>query len=215
MGPGNMDKPIFLDTPSKESLAVFCKTLYKRQLVAGVGGNVSARDKGNFLVTPSGISLRDITPGTIVSVGYDGSSQKGMAPSKEFHMHRRIFERRDDVNIVCHVHGSYIVAVSTILEVGPDSLPPLTPGFTFLAYPLPLVPFYVPGSPELSEAVEGYFSNRKLRALLLKNHGLITVGANMADALNIAEEVDEAAHVYILTHGRGTKIDKNLTSKIF
>lgn len=193
---------------------MFCRTLYERHLVTGVGGNVSARDKDNFLVTPSGISLRNMTPEIVVSVGNDGSIQEGSSPSKEFHMHLHIFERREDVNVVCHIHGSHIVAASSILEVGSDSLPALTPGFTFFAYPLPLVPFFIPGSPELSEAVEKNFANQKLKALLLKNHGLITVGKNMAESLNIAEEVDEAAHIYMLTNGRGSKIDKDLTSKI-
>jgi len=89
-----------LDPPSKESFAFFCRTLYERRLVTGVGGNVSARDKDKFMVTPSGFSLRDITPETVVSVERDGSIQNGNIPSKEFQMHRRIFERREDVNIV-------------------------------------------------------------------------------------------------------------------
>jgi len=210
-----MRNSTLLDPPSKESFAFFCRTLYERRLVAGVGGNVSARDKDKFMVTPSGFSLRDITPETVVSVERDGSIQNGSIPSKEFQMHRRIFERRKGVNIVCHVHGSYIISVSSILPVGPTSLPPLTPGFALLAYPLPLVPFFLPGSAELADVVDEYFADKKRRSVLLKNHGLITVGNNMAEALNIAEEIEEAAHIYILTDGRGSIIDKNLVSKIF
>ena len=209
-----MDRPIFLDPPTRESFAKFCRTLYERHLVTGVGGNVSARGRDRFLVSPSGISLRDITPDNVVTVESDGSTLKGVTPSSEFSMHRRILEQRKDISIVCHVHGSYIVAASAILDAGPDSLPPLTPGFTFFAYPLPLVPFYVPGSVELSEAVEKYFTDRNLNALLLKNHGLITVGTSMAEAINIAEEVDEAARIFILTDGQGSKIGKGPASKI-
>ncbi len=171
-----MEKTILLDPPSKESLAAFCKILYERHLVTGVGGNVSVKIGNRFLVTPSGISLRDITAESIVTVGSDGSISHGGNPSKDFTMHRHIFKERDDIKAVCHVHGGHIIAASTILETGPNSLPPLTPGFTCLAYPLPMLPFLLPGSSELSEAVGQYFANRKLRALLLRNHGLITVG---------------------------------------
>ncbi|MBW1850720.1 MAG: class II aldolase/adducin family protein [Deltaproteobacteria bacterium] len=209
-----MNRLVFLGLPSKKYFATFCRILYERDLVTGVGGNVSARIKNKFLVTPSGISLRDITAESIVTVECDGGTPHDTSPSKEFSMHRLIFDQRDDVNIVCHVHGSHIIAASTILEPGPSSLPPLTPGFVLFAYPLPLIPFYIPGSPELAETVARYFKNRKLRALLLKNHGLITVGGNMAEALNVAEEVDEAAKIYFLTAGRGSKIGEDLISEI-
>ncbi len=209
-----MKKTILLDPPSKKSLAAFCKILYERHLVTGVGGNVSVKIGDKFLVTPSGISLRDITPKSIVTVRSDGSIPQGGNPSKEFSMHRHIFNERDDVRAVCHVHGGHIIAASTILETGPNSLPPLTPGFTCFAYPLPMIPFFVPGSSKLAKAVGQYFANRNLRALLLKNHGLIAVGNNMIEALNIAEEVDEAAQVYVLTSGRASKIDEHLIPKI-
>jgi ribulose-5-phosphate 4-epimerase/fuculose-1-phosphate aldolase len=205
----------FVSPPSRDSFALFCRTLYQRRLVAGIGGNVSVRIKDKFLVTPSGVSLRDVTAEFVVVIGSDGSLEHGKNPSKEFDMHRLILAKREDVNVVCHVHGGYIVAASSILETGPDSFPPLTPGFTYLAYPLPLLPFYVPGSPELADAVGQYFSNRKLNALLIKNHGLITVGVNMADAINIAEEIDEAAQIYVLTAGRASTIDKESVSKIY
>jgi ribulose-5-phosphate 4-epimerase/fuculose-1-phosphate aldolase len=47
------------------------------------------------------------------------------------------------------------------------------------------------------------------------NHGLITVGDNMAEAINIAEEIDEAAQIYVLTAGRASTIDKESASKIY
>ncbi len=175
---------------------------------------MSARKEDIFFVTPSGISLRDMTPESIVIVERDNTFSQGKVPSKEFGIHRSIFNKRDDVNVVCHVHGSYIIAASTLLEDGPNSLPPLTSGFSFLAYPLPLLPFYVPGSPELAQEIDKYFTNNKLRALLLRNHGLLAVGKNMSEALNVAEEVDEAARVYVLTSGKGSRIPENLVPRI-
>jgi ribulose-5-phosphate 4-epimerase/fuculose-1-phosphate aldolase len=199
---------------SRESFASFCRTLYDRHLATGIGGNVSARRGRRYWITPSGISMRDMTPERIVIVDSDGRVQKKAVPSSEFPMHRLIYEKRSDVNIICHVHGGYIIAASNLLDPGPDSLPPLTPGFVYFAYPLPLLPFYVPGSDTFARAVGDPFSNPALRALLLKNHGLITVGADMAEALNIAEEIHEAAEVFILTAGKGTRIDNELIPRI-
>jgi ribulose-5-phosphate 4-epimerase/fuculose-1-phosphate aldolase len=74
----------FISPPSMVSFALFCRALYQRRLVAGIGGNVSARIKDKFLVTPSGVSLRDITADSVVVIGSDGSLEHGKDPSKEF-----------------------------------------------------------------------------------------------------------------------------------
>ncbi len=201
-----MSETISTHPPTRASFASFCRLLYERHLVSGVGGNVSARLGDKFLTTPSGICLRDMTQDTVVTVDSRGKSYQETPPSKEFPMHHRIFKVRSNVHVVCHVHSAHIVAVSTLLKPGPNSLPPMTPGFVYLAHPLALIPFHVPGSSELADIVEHHFSDKKQKALLLQNHGLITTGGTMVEALNIAEEIDEAAHVYVLTSGRGTLI---------
>ena len=178
--------------PTRESFVELCRLVYERHLVCGVGGNISVRLDGNIMTTPSGLSLRDMTTNDIVLVTPDGEVVEGKGnPTKEFLMHSRIFGTRDDVNVVCHVHGVYLITASTKMTPGNSSLPPVTPGFCFFAYPLAMLPFYVPGIPELADAVAAHFTGTKTMALLLQNHGLITVGADMRHALNIAEEINE------------------------
>jgi len=210
------DSRIDFNAPvDKDSFSAFCRLLYERHLVTGIGGNVSARCAEGFLVTPTGISLRDMTPGNVVVVRDDGSSGGDARPSKELSMHFGIFERRPEVNVVCHVHGDYIIAASTMLEPGPKSIPPTTPGFVYYAHPLPMIEFYPPGSPELAAGVAAAFgADRNLRALLLRNHGLITVGQTLAEAVNVAEEVDEAARVFVLTGGKASRIPEDLFDRI-
>ena len=205
----------FIEPPTKESLADFCRLLYDRHLVTGVGGNVSARFEDAFLVTPSGFSLRDVTPENVLVMRPGEAVAGPLIPSKELVMHFGIFKQRPEVNVVCHVHGHYIIAASVMLEPGEGSLPPLTPGFCFYSYPLPMSPFYVPGSAALADAVRARFADKNIRALLLQNHGLITAGANMAEAVNIAEEVDEAAKVFILSRGKSSLIPENLVDELF
>jgi len=199
----------------RAELATLCRLLYERHLVSGVGGNVSMRFEDGFLVTPSGICLRDVTAETLLHVSATGAetpvtTADAPLPSKELNAHLAIFEVRPEVNVVCHVHGAPIVAVSCLFPPGPDSMPPLTPGFAYFTYPLPLVPYYIPGTAELAAAHRKGFANGKTRALLLQNHGLTVVGASCIEAMNMAEEVQENAEVYILTAGKASHIPEKM-----
>jgi ribulose-5-phosphate 4-epimerase/fuculose-1-phosphate aldolase len=188
--------------------------LYERHLVSGVGGNMSARANDSIFLTPSGYSLRDMEPDVVVKVNNGGEILEGGTPTKDAGMHIGILRAQPSVNVVCHVHGAYIVAATTLLEPGPETLPALTPGFTFYAYPLPMIPFFVPGTETLAESVIRELSDRKCRALLLQNHGLVTVGKDFEEALNVAEEIDEAARIFVLTDGRAKAIPRKYLERL-
>lgn len=191
---------------SKQGFSLFCRLLYERHLVTGVGGNASVRAGKGIFITPSGYSLRDVRPEVVVTVDQDGGVLDGGSPTKDVEMHVGILRARRDVRVVCHVHGAFIIALSTLVEPGPDTLPPLTPGFAYYAHPLPMIPFMVPGSAELADAVIEHFAKGRGRAVLLQNHGLVTLGEDFQEAVNIAEEVDEAARIYLMTRGKAGAI---------
>jgi ribulose-5-phosphate 4-epimerase/fuculose-1-phosphate aldolase len=191
---------------TKADFCRFCHTLYERHLVSGSGGNLSLRHGETILVTPSGCSLRDLTPERVVTVNHRGDVVGGGRPTKDMAMHLGILQKRPDVLAVCHVHGAAIIAASSLLAPGRDVLPPLTPGFVYFAHPLAMLPFMVPGSEALARAATETFGNPECSALLLQNHGLVTVGENLQEALNLAEEVEETARIYLLTNGRGREI---------
>lgn len=192
--------------PSKKTFCRFCHLLYDRHLVTGVGGNMAARSGENILLTPSGYSLREVKPDMVVTVNGEGIVIKGTNPTKDAAMHLGVLRARPDVNVVFHVHGAYIVSASVMLEPGPDTLPPLTPGFVYYAYPLSMVPFLVPGTQILAKTVAEKFSKRQCQAVLLQNHGLVTVGKDFQETLNVAEEIDEAARIFVLTDGKARTI---------
>jgi len=191
---------------SRKDFCHFCHLLYKRHLATGVGGNVAARCGTHIWLTPTGCSLRDMQPGSITVVDEDGLLIQGKLPTKEANMHLGVLRARPDVTVVFHVHGAYIIAASTLLAPGAGSMPALTPGFVYYAFPLPMLPFMVPGSPDLAEGVTKALSGQGARAVLLQNHGLVTVGKNFREAMDIAEEIDEAARVYVLTGGKAPPI---------
>lgn len=165
-------------------------------------------------MTPTGFSLRDITPDVVVTVSRKGRVIGEGAPSKDVALHLGVIGARADIHVVCHVHGPYLIALSTMVTPGPDVLPPLTPGFVYFAYPLRMLPFLVPGSGDLAESAAGHFSDPSKRALLLQNHGLVTVGADFQKALNIAEEIDEAARIFVLTGGKASVISEKDVARI-
>ena len=190
----------------KKAFCSWCRVVYDRGLVSGAGGNLSARMGEVVLVTPTGHSLRDMTPAVIVEMDIAGVVKRGGRPTREALMHLEILRRRPDINVVCHVHGDYIIVAGIMLKPGAASIPPITPGFAYAAYPLPLLPFLVPGSDELSMAVAEAISSSGRRAVLLQSHGLVTVGSDYAEAVNIAEEIEEAAKIYVLTKGKAPSL---------
>jgi ribulose-5-phosphate 4-epimerase/fuculose-1-phosphate aldolase len=199
---------------SKEDFCRFCHLLYDRHLVSGVGGNMAARAADTILLTPSGYSLRDVKSDMVAVLSNKGDVLQGMDPTKDADMHLNILRIRADVNVVCHVHGAFIIAASTLMEPGSNSLPPVTPGFVHYAYPLPMLPFMVPGTDKLARTVAKALSYKGSRAVLLQNHGLVTTGIDFEEALNIAEEIEEAARVVVLTEGKSRTIPAEEIDKI-
>ncbi|MFH0965747.1 MAG: class II aldolase/adducin family protein [Planctomycetota bacterium] len=194
------------------ALADLCGRLYDRRLVSGVGGNAAARCGEGLLVTETGVSLAEVTPESFVYLDAEGRSRDGRRPSKEAQLHRAILSRRPAANVVAHTHAAYTCALSAIARPGRDVLPPLTPGFAYFAWPLPMVEFELPGSQELTDAVAGNLPDKN--AILLASHGLVTWGASCRETLIITEEIEEAAKVFIITGGRARAIPDDQARRI-
>jgi len=197
----------------KNELATLCRRLYDRHLVSGCGGNVAGRFRDGMIVTPSGASLGELWADDMVTVDSHGNSLDGRVPTKEASLHRAILDSRPEARIVAHTHNPHATAVSALMDPGPDTLPPMTPGFVFFAWPLPMIGFHIPGSEQLNRAVMENIGDKS--AILLQNHGLISWADTCSKAMMIAEEVEEAAQVWLLSGGKGTSIDPELARRIW
>lgn len=176
-----------------------CLNLYQRGMVSSINGNVSVRVNHTVFITPTGKSLGRLDPPMIVKTDLAGNVIDEGKPSIEGRLHLAIYENRKDVNAVVHVHPSYSVSVScTVAPQDSESLPPLTPGYAVIVGKLPLVKYYRPGSPELRQNVVRFLKDGN--AVLLQNHGVVAVGKELKQAVNIAEEVEENAKIYVLTN---------------
>lgn len=165
-------------------------------VVHGTAGNMSARDPESGLIgiSPSGMPYPSVTPADVVVVDLDGTVVEGSRrPSSETPMHTMIYRARPDVGAIVHTHAHYATVVSTIR----DGLPPVLTEVCLVAGPrVPVTRYGLTGTPDMGrsvvEAIDG-----ETRAVILKNHGLIALGADFAAALTIAEIVEEAAKVYV------------------
>jgi L-ribulose-5-phosphate 4-epimerase len=185
----------------KKEIAQFSRLSYDRGLVAARGGNLSIRVPGTerVLVTPSGISLRDITPDIVIEVDIHGNLSKGkknLKPSKETPFHTSLYRIRSDVMAIAHVHPPF----STALSLKDRPFPLLTaPGIVNLVK-VPVVEFALMGTKELCDYVSAAAEqNREVKALLLKGHGIIAMGPDLASAYYIADLVEDNAKVALLS----------------
>jgi L-fuculose-phosphate aldolase len=185
----------------RKDLAEYSRLSYDRGLVAARGGNLSIRIPGTdrVLITPSGISLRDITAEIIIEVDTQGNLLKGkknLKPSKETPFHTSIYRIRNDVMAIAHVHPPF----STALSLKDRPFPLLTaPGMVNLIK-VPIVEFALMGTKELCDYVsEAARQNMEVKALLLKGHGLIGMGPDIASAYYISDLVEDNAKVALLS----------------
>lgn len=165
-------------------------------IVHGTAGNMSVRDpeSGLIAISPSGMPYPSVTPADVVIVNPDGSVHDGVRkPSSETPMHTMVMQQRPDVRAIVHTHSHYSTVVSTIR----DFLPPILTEVCLVVGPrVPVTRYGLTGTPDIGQSVVEVMDDTT-RAVILKNHGLITFGNDFAEALMIAETVEESAKVYV------------------
>jgi len=195
----------------KKLLVEICKEIAHKRMVTGSGGNVSMKVGDIVLITPSGYALGSLKTQDISELRLDGECIAGQKPSKETPFHLAIYKELPEIKAIIHTHSFYSICVGLIAQESNfhDIIPPYTPSFVMKVGRVPMVPFKIPGSSELSQAITATFLENGSKALLLQNHGLVTVDNNLRDALNIAEDVEESSKYHIVLEGRGKKLSSD------
>ena len=184
-----------------DEIVAVCRRLYDRGLIAGQDGNVSVRLRsGHILVTPSGLSKVDVTRDTLVELTPDGRPvTEGLVASSEVGMHLRIYRDRADVRAVVHAHPPVATAYGV---VGRDFMDAVLPEVIFHLGRGPLVPFALPGTPALGDAMAPYLGEHD--AFLLASHGATTVGPSLRLAHQRMESLEHAARILLAASQLGT-----------
>ena len=163
-------------------------------LSEGSTGNISVRVPEGMLITPSGMAYDLLRPESMVLVLPDGSYSGMLKPSSEWQFHRDIYLERPEVGAVVHAHPVH----ATSLAIRGMAIPPLHYMIAVAGgKTIPCAPYATFGSEALSRHVLDTL--RGFKACLLANHGMIAVGADLAEAMRIAIEVEVLAKQYIFT----------------
>ncbi|MBS7608870.1 MAG: class II aldolase/adducin family protein [Candidatus Bathyarchaeia archaeon] len=169
------------------------KQLYDQGLVIGTEGNISARIPGTdrILIKPSGVSMGSLRAEDFIVVDLDGNKVEGkLSPSIETPLHTAIYNVRSDVHGVVHTHAPFATAFGI---AGIEIIPLQVEMFLYIPNGVPILPFELPGSRALAEAVQKLI--RDFNAVILENHGVITVGSTIEEACLLNRMVEECAKV--------------------
>lgn len=184
-----------------EDLSRYAQLCYDRHLVGAAGGNLSVRTSlGNaFLVTASGVSLRDVAPENIVVVDANGKTLEGPAglkPSKEISFHLAVLNAKPEMNAVIHVHPTFAVLFSVLGE----KIPLATVSAKLKLKQGPVVPEAAPGSQELCANILEAIGQSPEDAvlLLLERHGLVSFDSTLQGAFDTAELAEDTAKIAFL-----------------
>jgi L-ribulose-5-phosphate 4-epimerase len=165
--------------------------LPRHQLVVWTGGNVSARDPetGLIAIKPSGVRYEDLTAASMVVLDPDGTVVEGdLKPSSDTASHLYVYRHRPDVNGVVHTHSRYATAFAAVGRPIPVYLTAHADEF---GGPIPCAGFAFIGDDSIGSLVVEGIGNSL--GILLRNHGVFTVGASAEAAVKAAVMVEDIA----------------------
>jgi L-ribulose-5-phosphate 4-epimerase len=175
----------------REELMDLHLELPKNNLVMWTGGNISARDpeSGLIVIKASGIRYEDMHPKHMVVVDIDGKIVEGdFKPSSDVYSHLYIYKHRTDVGGVVHTHSRYATAFAAVGKPIPCVLTAIADEF---GGPIPCGGFALIGDEAIGKVVID--SIGKSPAVLLKNHGVFTIGRDAKSAVKAAVMTEDVA----------------------
>lgn len=198
----------------REQIIETATMLHHKNMLAACDGNISYRcDDGAILITPSGKPKFLLGADDIALIDIDGNVIKGK-PSSEMLMHLEVYKMRADAKAVIHAHPPTAVAYSI---AHPDA--EVIPGKSFseliLAVgKLPIVPFQMPGSPQMGAALRPYIEDSKV--MVLARHGAISFGEDLIEAYNGMERLEHSCEILLKAEcfGAVTELDEQAIEEL-
>jgi L-fuculose-phosphate aldolase len=184
-----------------DELVRYSRLCYDRHLVGAAGGNLSARIPGRdaFLVTATGVSLRDVARENLLAIDCQGKVLEGPAgakPSKETSFHLAVYEVRPGANAIIHVHPTY----ATVFAIHRRLIPTITISAQLKLKQGKLIAVAAPGSRELRDLVAQSVKNSPPDSsiFLLNSHGMLAISGTFSDAFDFAELAEDTAKIAYL-----------------
>ena len=149
--------------------------------VGGSEGNVSCRIDNNFIITPTGVSLKDVTEENLSLVNEKGDTICGPKPSRELPFHLEVYMSASEVNYIIHTHPEDAITFFKYF----NSFKSTKLFEQYYKKPISVIDFLKPGSKKLATCIGK--ETKKTNAIILREHGLVTTGEKLSDAFNLTE----------------------------
>ena len=168
------------------------RRVYAKGYVAANDGNISIRiSDDEALVTPTGMSKGFLTTDQLIKVAISGEQIEGyLRPSSELPFHLKVYELRDDVKAIVHAHPPISTAFA-VAGIPLDEM--ILPEMIVSLGCIPIAKYGTPGTDELVEAISEIILS--CDAILLANHGALTVGTDVYSAYYKMETMEHTAHI--------------------
>jgi L-fuculose-phosphate aldolase len=186
----------------RESIVEFGKRISSSGLTKGTSGNLSIFDLDTRLMAigPSGIGYYETRPEDVVIMNLEGDIVDGdKKPSSEYVLHATFYRKRPGVCAIVHTHSTYATTFASMRV--PIKAVHYVIGTSGSAT-VPCAEYATYGTPELAENALRAMGDAK--AVLLANHGLVTVGPTLAEAFSLAENAEFVAEIYYRTLAAGS-----------
>ena len=172
-------------------------------LVQWTSGNVSERlpDGKSFIIKPSGVRYEELQPSMMVICDLDGNKIEGdLSPSSDTAAHAYVYRHMSSVNGVVHTHSNYATAWAAINKPIPCVLTAMADEF---GGDIPLGPFAMIGNDDIGRGIVETLSNHRSPAVLMKNHGVFTIGKSALSAVKAAVMCEDVAKTVWIAQGIG------------
>jgi L-ribulose-5-phosphate 4-epimerase len=177
----------------RRDVARFHSELPKNNLVAWTSGNISGRDhaSGMVVIKPSGVKYPDLSPANMVVVDLEGNVVDGnLKPSTDCSSHLYIYRRRPEVCAIVHTHSPFATAFAAVGQSIPVCLTAIADEF---GGPIPCGQYARIGAEAIGKEVVRVLAETDSPAILLKQHGVFTVGRTVEAAVKTAVMVEDIA----------------------
>jgi L-ribulose-5-phosphate 4-epimerase len=180
--------------------------LVRYQLVVWTAGNVSARVPGADLmvIKPSGVGYDELTPENMVVCDLDGTLLEGdLQPSSDTAAHAYVYRHRPEVGGVVHTHSTYASAWAARAEPVPCVLTAMADEF---GGEIPVGPFALIGGDDIGRGIVETLDGHRSPAVLMRNHGVFTIGRNAKAAVKAAVMTEDVARTVHLARAYGEPV---------
>jgi len=170
---------------SRDEVISTARRMLALGLVSGTFGNVSRRLGEWILITPSGLGYETMRPEDLVLLDSSGEVvESDRPPSSEFRLHLEVYRRLPDVSAIVHTHSRCAVAYGD----SKDEL--VASNDKALRRRVPVAPFHPSGTQDLADGAADLLVKRKANAVILRGHGVVGVGRDLDEALNVCCSVE-------------------------